>query len=252
MKRIFPLLIVVFSCSQYLSAQIDTALHLPSIEIAAPRLRTHPPGERTEHWDSLDLVKGLSENAAELLSRQSGVYIKSYGLGSSATSSIRGGSAGQTSVIWNGLPLQSPMLGQLDLSLLPVTFIDQMEVRYGGNGASWGSGAIGGIITLDNHAHYGIGQQLDLRSSLGNFGRWDQQLKWQYGNQQLAGSTRLFYQQAKNEFPYSIRPDLPEKGKVMPPCSSPEYCRKYIGETGPIRKCRCNFGRSRLTGNCRL
>ena len=211
MRRIFQLFIVVFGCSQYLSAQIDTALHLPAIDIAAPRLRTNPPGERTEQWDSTTLAKGLTENVAEVLSRQSGVFIKSYGLGSSATSSIRGGNAGQTSVIWNGLPLQSPMLGQLDLSLLPVSFIDQMSVRYGGNGASWGSGAIGGVITLDNHAQYGIGHQLDLRSSLGSFGRWDQQLKWQYGNQLWAGSTRLFYQQAKNDFPYSIRPDLPEK-----------------------------------------
>ncbi len=210
MRRIL-LSVFLFGCSQCLFAQIDTTLQFPTVEIAAPRLRSAPPGERVEQWDSMSLVRTGTENVAELLSRQSGVFIKTYGLGSSATSSIRGGSAGQTSVIWNGLPLQSPMLGQLDLSLLPVHFIDQMSVRYGGNGASWGSGAIGGVITLHNQPKYGIGQAVDLISSAGSFGRWDQQLKWQYGQQKLAGATRVFYQQAKNDFPYSIRPDLPTR-----------------------------------------
>ncbi|GJM36226.1 MAG: TonB-dependent receptor [Saprospiraceae bacterium] len=205
------MLFVGILLSHFVVAQIDTVLQLPAVEVAGIRLRTLPPGEGVETWDSARLEMAAYRNTAELLSREGGVFIKSYGIGSSATSSIRGGSAGQTSVVWNGLPLQSPMLGQLDLSLLPVAFVDQLSVRYGGNGASWGSGAIGGVITIDNTAKYGIGHKVDLYSALGSFGRWDEQLKWQYGNTKFAGATRIFHQQATNDFAYRIRPDLPEK-----------------------------------------
>ena len=192
-----------------LSAQVDTALSLPPLEITAPPLRRTPPGDRVARWDSTALADYGDAHVATLLERESGVFIKSYGLGSLATTSIRGGSAGHTAVSWNGFSLQSSMLGLLDLSLLPVAFADAVSLQPGGAGALWGSGAIGGVLALENRPSFGHGFAAELQSTLGSFGWWDQRLQLEYGGERFSSVTRLFHQQATNDFPYRLRPDLP-------------------------------------------
>lgn len=189
----------------------DSAILLPAAVVVEKPLRAGLAGSREESWDAQGLENHGGNHLAALLEQESGVFIKSYGLGSLATTSIRGGSAGQASVLWNGLPLQSPMLGQLDFSLLPLSFADQVEVQYGGNTAAWGSGAIGGVVSLGNQADFEKKAALSLQSTLGSFGLCDQQAKARYGKGRWRAATRLFHRQAANDFPYRIRPDLPEK-----------------------------------------
>ena len=59
-----------------------------------------------------------STSMAELLQSHSDVYIKSYGLGSIATLSIRGSSSNQNLLLWNEVPVDNPMLGLSDISLI--------------------------------------------------------------------------------------------------------------------------------------
>lgn len=181
------------------------------VEISAAPIRQQTTGERQETWQPSDLQNHTSNNLGELLSMQSGVFVKSYGLGSSATTSIRGGSAGHTQVIWNGLPVQNPMLGQLDFSLIPVGFVDKMTIAYGGNTASWGSGAIGGTVFLENELVDKQGFTLKSRSEFGSFGWWDQQANIQYAKGKVNTAIRYFHQQAVNDFSYSVSPILPER-----------------------------------------
>jgi len=194
-----------------LSGQVDTALLLPALEITAPPLRSAPAGERAERWDSTALLDFGDTHVAALLERESGVFVKSYGLGSLATTSIRGGSAGHTAVLWNGFSLQSPMLGLLDLSLLPAGFADEVRLQPGGGSALWGSGAIGGVLALDNRPTFGRGFAAELQSTLGSFGWWDQRLRLEYGAKRFSSVTRFFHQQGANDFPYRLRPDLPAR-----------------------------------------
>ncbi|WP_170110552.1 TonB-dependent receptor plug domain-containing protein [Flavilitoribacter nigricans] len=192
-------------------AQIDTLLQLPTVEISETSVRSQVTGGRTRNWDRADLRAFAHTNLAEWLGQQSGLYIKSYGSGSIATTSIRGGSAAHTSVLWNGLPIPSPMLGQLDFSLFPLGFIDRAQLTYGGNSAAWGSGAIGGVLSLSNEMPGDSTAGLDLRSTLGSFGFQDYQLSGYYRQGRLGFQTRLFYRSADNDFRYRIRPDLAEQ-----------------------------------------
>ena len=152
MKNLF-LILFVFSISVTAVAQVDT-LELRELEVSATTIRQTPIGSPNQTWSSETLQQLPARNIAELLTNETGVFIKNYGAGSLATSSIRGGSASHTLVLWNGLPVQSPMLGQLDLSLLPSNFVENVSVEYGGNTSMWGSGAIGGTIALDNQADF--------------------------------------------------------------------------------------------------
>ena len=118
------------------------------------------------------------------------------------------GSAGHTSVLWNGLPIQSPMLGLLDFSLMPLNFIDEANISYGGNSSAWGSGAIGGVISLENDFEKEK-SSIQFQTGVGSFGQRDFQLKTNYKIGKITGRTRLFHNKAENDFSYQIREDLP-------------------------------------------
>ena len=99
---------------------------------------------------------------------ESPIFIKSYGLGSLATTSFRGGSASHTAILWNGFNLGSPMNGQLDLSLVPVSLANNVSIQYGGAGALWGSGAVGGAILLNSEPEFDQGLTVDAGTAFGS------------------------------------------------------------------------------------
>lgn len=152
-----------------------------------------------------------ARSLGDLLSDETGAFIKSYGSGGIATISLRGSSAGQTTITWNGVPLQNPMLGLQDLSLIPVSFIDETQLSYGGNSAAEGSGSIAGVVALRNSELIPDAFSAEINTTLGSFGLWNQELQLDYGNGKIGGRTRYFHKQADHNFTYQLRPDLPTK-----------------------------------------
>ena len=94
-----------------------------------------------------------TDNLAYLLSKQTPIYIKSSGPGGLSTISIRGAGASHTQLYWNGISINSPTLGQLDLATLPVAFIDHAEIHLGASSVVDGSGGLGGAIQLNTSAN---------------------------------------------------------------------------------------------------
>lgn len=197
----------------FLPAQdrIDTVLQLPTLEVQAPRMRTQPVGSPVKNWTQTSLKSLPHTNLADLLEAETGVYIKSYGLGSQATTAVRGGSAGHTLILWNGLPIQSPMLGQLDLALLPLPAFESVQFQAGGNASLWGSGAIGGVINLDNQVANQPTTNVESETRLGSFGFFQQNLRLHLSEGRLQSTSRMGYQQARNDFPYSPAPGQAER-----------------------------------------
>lgn len=205
-------LVALILCSHlYVNAQSDSIFALDSVEINAQSLRHQSISGHQQQWNARQLQAFSGGGLDQVLAQQTGVFVKSYGGGSLATTSIRGGSAGHTAVIWNGLPIQSPMLGQLDLSLLPIDFVDELQIQYGGNSAMWGSGAIGGTILLNNQFRLEKTSKLQYQGSIGSFGQQAHQVGAQWSNQKFGVRTRVLTQQAENDFWYTIRQDLPQK-----------------------------------------
>ena len=69
--------------------------------------------------------------------------------GDLASPSFRGTGASQTVIDWNGININSPTLGQADLSLIPVGLIDDIHIYYGGASLLLNNGGIGGAINLE-------------------------------------------------------------------------------------------------------
>lgn len=200
----------VLSAVAYAQAP-DSSLLLPTVTVLAGREQIVALGERVERWDSLGQRYAALSNVADLLSREGGIYIKSYGGGSLATASLRGGAAGQQLLLWNGLPIVNPSLGLLDFSLLPLIFTDKINIHYGGLSALWGSGAMGGAINLQNTPAYGQRLLLDGQLSAGSFGILDGQVRLGAGGQRWAVQSRFFRRTADNNFSFRPAAGLPER-----------------------------------------
>lgn len=174
--------------------------------MSAPRLNTFGAGAKVQHIDSATMARYGTADLGDLLANESPVFIKSYGLGSLATTTFRGGSAHHTAVLWNGLNIGSPMNGQLDLSLVPVGVANELSIQYGGSTALWGSGAVGGAIHLDNVPHFGRGLQVDGSVAFGSFGDRRQQLHVELAKDRWITRVAFNNADAANDFTYRIGP----------------------------------------------
>ncbi len=180
---------------------LDTiALH--KVVIVAPRLSDFASGLKTQAIDSATMARYRSADLGTLLGQESPLFIKAYGPGSLATSSFRGGSANHTAVLWNGFNIGSPMNGQLDLSLVPVGFADDIKLQYGGSSALWGSGAVGGAILLNNRPVFDHGFSADAGIAFGSFEDRRQHVGISISKPKWISSIRLFNATARNDFKY--------------------------------------------------
>ncbi|HPF91395.1 MAG TPA: TonB-dependent receptor [Flavobacteriales bacterium] len=176
-------------------------------EVRAPRLVGTTAGSKVEVLDSATYAHYGASDLATLLANESPVFVKSYGLGSLATTSFRGGAAQHTAILWNGFNIQSPMVGQTDLSLIPLVAASELRIQYGGGTALWGSGAVGGAILLNDVAVYDEGLMLDAGLRAGSFGHAREQLRIGFGDARWSLSVAAFHQAARNDFGYVVNDD---------------------------------------------
>ncbi len=181
---------------------IDSSTQLNVVEVSDSKYILFSNSSKTETFDSTLLNRYSTNNLADVLVNESQIFIKSYGLGSLATTSFRGAGASHTAVLWNGFNLQSPMNGLIDLSLIPANFMNEAKVQYGGGGAMWGSGAVGGSIHLNNIGIYNRGISFATNTTFGSFSDKQQQAQIEISKKRFISSVKLFNHDAKNDFPF--------------------------------------------------
>jgi vitamin B12 transporter len=85
----------------------------------------------------------------ELLQRQKGVTISSYGTGgSNASVFLRGTTNNQTLVLIDGVRIDDAINGGTNWSVIPLTIIDHIEIVFGPQSSLYGSDAIGGVVQI--------------------------------------------------------------------------------------------------------
>lgn len=177
-------------------------------EVAITRQGGSKNLQKLEVIDSVTLAQNSYRNLGELLTDYSTIYLKNYGAGASSTISFRGTNASQTRVNWNGIPVNSPMMGLVDFSLIPVSGLDQVQIRHGGSSAEAGSGAIGGLISLETRPDFSPPMGVTLGQGVGSFGRYAGQLGISLGRKRWSSRTVLSYLGAKNDFEYINRAEF--------------------------------------------
>lgn len=101
------------------------------------------------HIKTSDLSQG-SVSLPEVLSSQAGVHINRYGGLEDFTSvSIRGSSPEETTILLDGIPLNSAQSGQADLSPVFLELLDSIDIYRGGSPLDYGLTPSAGTIALN-------------------------------------------------------------------------------------------------------
>lgn len=199
---LLPVISILANSEELEVSLLDTTIKIQEVKIASPRLSELSIGNKIIQIDSAILVENQHKNLSDLLENESSIFVRTYGLNSLSTSSFRGGSSSHTAILWNNLNINSPMNGILDLSLLPVTFFNDVQIQHGGNSALWGNGAIGGAIHLNHTPSFNQG--ITARSSItaGSFGTFSQQVYAEISQKKWLFNVNFFNHTADNDFTF--------------------------------------------------
>lgn len=180
----------------------DSTTLLAEVVIERHRIEALAMGHFVVKVDSNFLYQTATGSLADLFRKSGYGHLRSYGPGGLATLSLRGTGAGHSSVLWNGLPLQSPLNGQFDLSLVPVFFLDDAELQMGGSGSINGNGAIGGTLHLNGRARFNQGWDVNSMIGGGSFSTWFGGIGQKWSGEKFSTDTRLFLNKSKNDFAF--------------------------------------------------
>jgi len=205
------ILIICVLSTQVVQAQMiyDTLL-LDELEILANKVDRSQTVQKTT-IDTLFKTELDNLDLGELLAAYTPVYIKSYGKGALTTASFRGTGASHTQVLWNGFQINSPMLGQLDFSQVPNSFIDGIDLYYGGGSLFMSGGALGGSVAIENISALMHNPQIGIEQTFGSFQSLATNANLLYGNSKFGSDTRFAYQSSENDFTYTNIAVIPQE-----------------------------------------
>lgn len=167
-------------------------------------------GQKLQQIDSTTLLQFRFSSLTDLLTFNTPLAFKNYGPGQLATVSFRGTSANHTAVLWNGININQPNLGQTDFSTLPVAGFDRLSIQYGSGGCVVGSDAVGGSILLGSSPDWKQKLGLTVGQQVASFRNNQTQIGIRYGGSlgkswQFSGRTFGYRNQLNNDYPYRER-----------------------------------------------
>lgn len=190
-------------------AQRDT-IALEPVTVVGFALERFMAGLKIQRLDSASLRQFRFQNIGDLLAFNTPLAFKNYGPGRLSTVSFRGTSAQHTAVLWNGLNINQPNLGQTDFSTLPVAGFDRLSVQYGSSASAVGTDAVGGSILLQSSGAQAEGIRLLIGRRQASFGNQQTQVGANYGvkvgdARHFSGKTLYYDGRMKNNYPYTER-----------------------------------------------
>lgn len=144
--------------------------------------------------------RGTLTSVPELLQQAASVRVVQYGgLGAFSTLSLRGAPPGQVSVYLDGLPLTSAAHGVANLSDLPATLLERIEVHRGLSPLGLGVATPGGAVNLVTASQAG---GASLRAAAGSFGTREASGGWAASRGPWSAFAHAGYQGSDGDFQY--------------------------------------------------
>ena len=203
MKQILIVLFVTVTVVGYAQDYQDSVRTLSEIQIIDQRLTEYTTGTKVVEIDESYIKQHAHANLTDILRRNSSINIRSYGLNGLSTISFRGAGSNQSTVLWEGINLQSSTNGSLDLSLIPMSFVDKVTLQHGGGSSLFGSGAIGGTVHLSGSQHE-LNKPISasLYQQIGSFGSTYTGLNLVHSGKNYSVKIRGFRKNADNDFKF--------------------------------------------------
>lgn len=156
-------------------------------------------------------LESTTQSLDQYLQIHSSIFVKKLGVNSLSTLSFRGSSGAQTLVLWEGIPIQNSMNGATDVSLFQAGIFEKIDIEYDGNSSLYGSGNVGGALHLQSIFSNDNTTKIHSGIHVGSFGNISTYAKSFINNRNNSYYIKGFYQQGKNDFPYSY---LSEKNRL--------------------------------------
>lgn len=201
-KSIWVLVLCSITLLSYSQTKDTASITLNEVAITSVKSKQLTTSKKIQLIDSVTKQTFNQNSLSDILSINTPVFIKNYGPAGLSSASLRGGNASQSPVFWNGFNLQNPMLGQNDFSQLPAFIFDKVGIEFGGSAATWGSGAMGGSIHLNNEAPFSRGFNTLITMGLGSFETKKLNTLVHYSTQKFSTNTKVYYNTSLNNFNY--------------------------------------------------
>ncbi|HFX18049.1 MAG TPA: TonB-dependent receptor [Flavobacteriales bacterium] len=163
---------------------------------------TTPINFKAYHTITLKDSLNQTSSLVDLMSENSPVFIKEYGKGMLASIDLRSTGPSHTQIVWNGIPINSILNGQTDLNTVNPNNFDQIFIKKGGSSVSFGSGAIGGVVILNDHLEFNDYFQLNNTIKVGSFETAQNSLSILKSTPNWFVKSHIFLQKSKNNYPY--------------------------------------------------
>jgi iron complex outermembrane receptor protein len=207
MRRLICLLFLFFSTS-HITAQI-TEDTLQGVEVRGKHEDVkdgYEAGIKHVGIDPRTIGIYQHQSLADLLAGSTTAFVKSTGLGTFSTLNLRGASAAQSAVYWEGVPLMNSASGLADISILPIALFGDIAINYGSSAVLLGSGNVGGAVMLQDvqpvFADSGEASG-KLGIHTGSFSRYGIAGKAQISRRRFFAGIGLAGAYAENDFPAS-------------------------------------------------
>ena len=148
---------------------LPDTVHLDEVRVEATRLfledRLH--AVRIYRADSTLIQRYRGAPLSSVIENEFPLNVRNYGPAGISSISVRGFGPGQTQILWEGIPVNHPMVGQTDLALYPASAFSSIEFVPGNSAAAYGSGSIAGTVHLGSAA---AGRGASVTRTVGDFG----------------------------------------------------------------------------------
>lgn len=202
MKRYLVSIFVFLYGTQMSIVYCQSSIDMHEVQVTAQRRLSDTGIQKTE-LDTTVLHQNIAHSMSDILTQHSTLFVKSYGRATESTAEFRGTSPSHTQVLWNGMKINSPMLGTFDFSTIPAYLIDNATLLHGASSLMRTGGGLGGAVDLTTRPMFNQGYILQYIQGVGSFDTYDQFLRFTYGNQRWSSSTRVVYSTSKNDFKFT-------------------------------------------------
>ncbi len=179
-------------------------VRLPEVVVSATRTRI-PVDESPSAVTVItreELSRSGSARLSGVLQAQPGLSVRDLGgLNSIKTLSVRGTGAVHTLFLLNGLRLNSPQNGLVDLGLLTGEAFEQIEIVRGGQSALYGADAVGGLVHLvPREARDSM--QVGISVEAGSYGLWAGRANSAFRLGTVSVAAGFGYEQSEGDFAF--------------------------------------------------
>ena len=198
-KKLF--LFAIFFACQLSLAQNDSIHYLKTVEISDLQLKNFSNSQSVLQLSD-SIINKNQASLTSLLNYNTVIYFKENGLGMVSSPSFRGTTAQQTAVIWNGININSQLLGQTDFNTITTRDFKNITVRAGGGSSIYGSSAIGGSIHLNNDLSFKQEFSNELRLNYGSFNTIGANYKVNISDEKFSLQASITRNSSDNDYDY--------------------------------------------------